>query len=99
MSKCVPIPPGEMIGLGDFLRSIHINGKPLDLPPTIETIHTNPRNQLNMLQTMNLEELQIQAQVFDMTEASTEQFDERIARLDVRLQEVLDALNRLDQKR
>jgi hypothetical protein len=92
MSKCRPEAPNNVLAIADFLRAVHINGKPLDLPDQIESIHTNPRNTLNMLRAMDVEELQTEARIFDITEAATDQINERIARLDKRLDSILSKL-------
>lgn len=90
MSKCRPAVDVHARAITDFLRSVHVNGKPLDLPENIDQVHTNPRNDLNLVRTLDTEDLVQDARTF----AVTEELTDRIEQLDQRLDSILQRLGR-----
>ncbi|MCG8427780.1 MAG: hypothetical protein MI754_10535 [Chromatiales bacterium] len=94
MSKCNPESATVALAIANFLRSVHVNGKPLDLPDSIEDIHTNPRNQLDMINAIDTTQLKGDVRVFDITNAATEQLNDRMEKLDARLDLILSKLDK-----
>ncbi len=92
MSKCNPESQTVALAIANFLRSVHINGKPLNLPNEIESVHTNPRNQLEMVESIDTKMLKNDARFFEITQATNEQMNTRMDKLDKRLDAILDKL-------
>jgi len=99
MSKCRPEAGFEFAAIADFLRSVHINGKPLELPSTISELHVHPRLSLNMAKSINTASFEHTAAAFDVAESAAAvpaaNLSNRLQLLDERLNTIL---SRLEQK-
>lgn len=92
MSKCRPQVGISAQAITDFLKSVHVNGKPLELPSKIDSLHVNPRNQLNMMKAIDAKSLEVEAHAADISESLSVDIDERLRRLDARIDEVVRKL-------
>lgn len=70
MSKCRPEAAFEFAAIADFLRSVHVNGKPLELPENIDALHVHPRLSLNMARAVATPAFERTAAAFDVAEAA-----------------------------
>jgi len=87
----------EFAAIAEFLRAVHINGKPLDLPEEISQIHTHPRLTLNLVKTIDTPHLERAAALHDVAEASAtanSQITDRLSQLDRRLEALIEALEK-----
>ena len=89
MSKCRPGTIKDIHAIADFLRSVHINGKPLDLPENISELHYNPRNQLNLMKHFDINEVETDARAFDVAEAVSGGLEKKISELDARINSII----------